>query len=300
MDNDNTEMKRCRNCLQEKSVTEFYKRSENGDGLRVECKRCTQNARGHKARYVAPVGMKRCSRCKEDLPATNEYFAADRTTGDGFQSSCKPCQKCIRDLWLEQNRDTDEYKQKNRANVKKWAIENTEKARSQSRSYYETNKAVILAKQREYTRTHQEQGRISKGNWAKANRAKRNAISRNYIHRRRSILLSLPNTFVEADWQRCLDYWHGCCAVCGRQAKDLFGTHTLAQDHWVALTDKRPDNPGNVAANVVPLCHGLNGCNNSKSNQDATTWLIARVGKRKANRIIARVQQYFDWLNAVQ
>jgi hypothetical protein len=44
---------------------------------------------------------------------------------------------------------------------------------------------------------------------------------------------------------------------------------------------------------MIPLCHGVGGCNNSKKDKDPETWLIARVGKRKAATILKRIRAYF-------
>jgi len=104
----------------------------------------------------------------------------------------------------------------------------------------------------------------------------------------------LPDDFTVDQWQRCLDYFNHCCAVCGRQMKDLFGTHTVAMDHWIPLSS--PDCPGTVAHNIVPLCHGEGGCNNSKGAKIPETWLKKRFGGRKAKAIVARIEAYFDWL----
>jgi len=36
---------------------------------------------------------KRCSRCGEELPATDEFFGADSRNKDGFQSRCRKCER---------------------------------------------------------------------------------------------------------------------------------------------------------------------------------------------------------------
>jgi hypothetical protein len=64
----------------------------------------------------------------------------------------------------------------------------------------------------------------------------------------------------------------------------------------IPLTDPRPDNPGTVPTNIVPLCHGVDGCNLSKSNGDPIEWLTSRYVPRKAKQILARIQAYFDSL----
>jgi hypothetical protein len=66
--------------------------------------------------------------------------------------------------------------------------------------------------------------------------------------------------------------------------------------------DKRPDNPGTVPTNIVPLCHSDKGsrgrCNNSKHNRDAVKWLVERHGEAQSAEIIRRVEAYFDEVRA--
>lgn len=52
--------------------------------------------------------------------------------------------------------------------------------------------------------------------------------------------------------------------------------------------------PGTIPGNMVPLCHGMFGCNNSKADKDPEIWLIKRYGKRKATIILKRINVYFD------
>ncbi len=67
-------------------------------------------------------------------------------------------------------------------------------------------------------------------------------------------------------------------------------------DHWIAISDLRPDNPGTVATNMIPLCHGISGCNNKKQNKDPIEWMRQEYGTRKAKPIIARIEAYFEWV----
>ena len=107
---------------------------------------------------------------------------------------------------------------------------------------------------------------------------------------------SLPNTLTPEEWQHALNYFHGCCAVCGRQLDDMFGRVTASADHWIPLAYKDDDNPGSCKANIVPLCVGWGGCNNNKNAIVPDVWLERKYGKRKAKKIAARVQKYFDSL----
>jgi hypothetical protein len=67
-------------------------------------------------------------------------------------------------------------------------------------------------------------------------------------------------------------------------------------DHWIALSDPRPDNPGTVPTNIVPLCHGIGGCNNRKSNRDPVEFLETEFGVRRARQILTRINAYFAWV----
>ena len=64
-------------------------------------------------------------------------------------------------------------------------------------------------------------------------------------------------------------------------------------DHWIPASDPSPDNPGTVPTNIIPLCHGIDSCNQSKSNKSAATWLTERYGPRKAAVILTRIEGYF-------
>lgn len=44
--------------------------------------------------YITKIGLieKECGKCKENLPATDEFFRADYRNKDGFQSRCRGCE----------------------------------------------------------------------------------------------------------------------------------------------------------------------------------------------------------------
>jgi ribosomal protein L37AE/L43A len=115
-----------------------------------------------------------------------------------------------------------------------------------------------------------------------------------YYEQYRSRKRSLPNTFTARDWQRALDYWGHCCAVCGRP-RGLW--HTLSQDHWIPLT--HPDCPGTTPSNMLPLCCGTDGCNNSKGSKHPRVWLKEKFGTRRATRKWAEIEAYFAFVREV-
>lgn len=105
----------------------------------------------------------------------------------------------------------------------------------------------------------------------------------------------LPKAFSARDWDSALQYWGYACAICERP-RGLW--HTLAQDHWIPLTD--PHCPGTVSVNILPLCHGEDGCNNSKGKKQPEIWLEAKLGKRRANKKLKEIAAYFAWVSQQQ
>lgn len=233
-------------------------------GFQAPCKYCRSFYRGHKHREVLeiPEGYKLCSKREQCvhvkgpiLPATNEYFGADKSHTDGFHPSCKACKR---------KSDTQYFK----ANVEK-----------------------VRASSRQYIKAHPEQSRIRIQQWCRANTARHRLIKRAASQRRRALMRNLPAVYTDRDWQNCLTYFNNRCAICDRPSGFW---HKLAQDHWIPVSKGGSYTPGNI----IPLCHGIGGCNNSKNDSDAHEWLISRFGKRKASQIEARVQAYFDSLTS--
>lgn len=111
-------------------------------------------------------------------------------------------------------------------------------------------------------------------------------------HNRRQRNRHLPNTLQPETWLEAIEYWHGCCAVCGRQLSDLFNSHKPAMDHWIPVASANC--PGTVPYNILPLCHGAGGCNNSKGKKDPVIWLTEKLGKRAAKKKLAEIEAYFD------
>lgn len=121
--------------------------------------------------------------------------------------------------------------------------------------------------------------------------AKHKAYMKVYWHIRRTRKRALPASFTLQDWRRAMDYFDCRCAVCNRP---IGLWHTLAQDHWIPVTKGGSYTPDNI----VPLCQGDGGCNNSKGSKDAHAWLVEMFGLRKAARIERRVAAYFAWVKS--
>lgn len=234
---------------------------------------------------------KRCCVCKEIKPYQD--FAKDNGRKDGYQRTCKVCRR-------------NRY------------VANREGVLNYSKSYYRNNKTKIRERIEIYRKSNLEKHRGYVAKWRLGNpekvkkqksrhykkhsgryitlavlRRKRNPEKYKVIeNRRRARKLNLPDTWTQKHWQFALNYFNGCCAVCGRQLTNLLNTHKPAADHWIPLVN--PTCPGTVPENIVPLCHGIGGCNNKKSSKDPEQWLIETYGRRKAKQILDRINQYFE------
>lgn len=250
------------------------------------------------------IPRKQCSRkdkCVNPLgsflPATREYFYGDKKNKNGLRSSCKACELAHHHQWGQANPEIIQARNRRHysANadrmcerVRRWRGENPDKQRELSRSQRQKNRERRMQQSRQWRLVNPERTRENKHRWDSANREYNRLANLKRKARKRA----LPFAFSQADWKACLDYWHECCAICGKQAKDLFGTHTIAADHWIPLSK----GGGTTKDNIVPLCQGKDGCNNSKHDSEPTVWLERKFGKRRASAILARIQAYFDSL----
>lgn len=233
---------------------------------------------------------KRCSTCKFPFPRTTEHFYRNKKNPDGLNNVCKRCSDARAKAWKEANPE------RHRQNKTAWTERNHEKILKRAREYYYENHAVKLA----YAKQYRETNRLVLREKTKRYFAENPHVMKRNNRRRKSRTRNLPHTFTEAQEREMLEYWDYKCAVCGKPA----GMWTkLVPDHWIAIADPRPDNPGTVATNMIPLCNskpgipaGVSCCNDNKKNKPAYEWLVERFGKHKADQVMKRVQAYFEWV----
>lgn len=258
-----------------------------------------------------PPRVKRCSKCKRELPATIEYFYGDKRVSGGLQHSCKECNghkfgiyrrnfdgrktcpACGVSLELSEANFyrhsanatgfDNTCKECNKKSVARWQAANPEKVRE----YTRRSRQNSLAKRRVYKRE-----------WSRANPTKVKEYSRRdlarYAGRRRLSVLnrrarrqSLPDTLTRAQWQRCFEWWNYTCAYCGAQRNFW---NVIEADHFIPLDS--PSCTGTTALNIVPACRS---CNSSKNNNDAAEWLQFKF-PRKWRKVLKRIEAYFEWV----
>lgn len=222
------------------------------------------------------------------LPATSDYFHKNSRAKDGFFNSCKVCTLLSNKAWREQNPTYfSEYDaqraEKHAADMRQHRHANPETHRQRDKERYPHRAAqqIQYQRNRRQTEAHKKQ--------SKSYHARPDILNRYRVHasNRRAREMALEATLTIAQWTRCLEHFESRCAVCHRP-QGLW--HFLAADHWIPVTK----GGGTTANNIAPLCHGMDGCNNSKCNREPQEWLEWKFGKQKAEEIMSRVQGYFD------
>lgn len=229
------------------------------------------------------IPEKRCTKCGKYFPATTEYFTRHKAHRDGLYTWCKTCTR-------EKDRaryaaNPDRERERSRA----WYATNAEYARAKARAWSAANPERL----RETNRARRAESPEYYREWAAANRDR----GRVYKQNRRARKRNLPNTFTAEEARFALDYFHYSCAYCGRQFHDLFNERTLAFDHFIPLSS--PECPGTTAGNMLPVCHGVDGCNLSKGARDPEEWLVSHFGKREARKKLEEIRTYFKTVESV-
>lgn len=250
-------MKTCLRCGREFPETDRYFHRIKATGqLHGLCKSCQFKP----GTYVAPLGYKHCPKCDKDYPATNEYWVKSKKTIDGFVGHCKNC-------------------------IKQWRDENSDVFKQYGAEYRETHRDKARETTQEWRENNRDRDRENSNNWRKRNPERAQLRSRRHDAKKRE----LPIDFTNDDWIKAVNHFGGKCAVCER-FPGLW--RKLSADHWIPLVS--PDCPGTVPHNMIPLCHGIDGCNNSKNEADPLEWLIRKFGKQKGKRKFDDIQDYLN------
>jgi hypothetical protein len=232
------------------------------------------------------VTFKYCNGCGNTYPKTTEYFYR---RGNTVTSRCKGCTNSSNKRWYDNN------KSERNAHIKEYRRVNAERLSEQRRLRYQSNKEHELARNRAWYLRNKTARDMQIREYQRNNR-KYIQADRAKCQRRRARKAALPNTLTADQWISCIDYFGGCCAVCGRNPED-YKDITLALDHWIPLAS--PHCLGTVVNNVLPLCHGTYGCNNRKGAIDPVEWLYATFESGVADVILHRIETYFDRFRAV-
>lgn len=247
------------------------------------------------------IPQKTCSRCKQSFPATPEFFyVAKNNKSCGLKAYCKECGK----------RDSSQYYHDNRDAITQKHHDNIEQERARRRATRNRNKDYYTQQTRDwraknpqavkdYTERYYAENRQacieSSKRCYRAKRGERLQKAKMHLAKYRARARRLPHTFTVQQWRDALEYFNHSCAVCGRKFDALQEGQFEAADHWIPIN--HPACPGTTVGNIIPLCHGVDGCNNKKRAKHPDAWLIKQYGAEQGQIIIGRIQQYFNWLN---
>src|SRR5579864_384976 len=232
-----------------------------------------------------PIPDRLCVHCNRWKSVNEFYWRKDRRT---FTSWCKACTN-------ERSIKAQKVDPENtRAIVRRCHTKHKAQRNEYSRNYGKTHRAQIHAREkgyaerkRQYRQLHSEEYKRRRQEWERNHPDHVKAKKQRYRARKNE----LPDTLTGQEARYCRNYWDNRCAVCGR-AVGLW--NTIALDHWIPVTR----DGGTVATNIIPLCQGLDGCNNSKGNRDPLEWLVWKYGKQQAKKVLKRVQAYFNHVNS--
>lgn len=254
---------------------------------------------------------KRCTKCGTEYPATPDHF--NRNGHNRLSASCKACiAERKHSYYLTHKKEEAARKQRYKAKYpereaehhRHYYAEHKEERAAYNKRYRTEHKKEEAERQRRYHIEHpekraQRQQRYQSKNKEKGaermrrHRAAHPEMSVAIKQRRRARELCLPDTFTSDEAIAALNWWQWKCAYCGINLAQLSLFNDIKRnfDHYIALSDKRPNNPGTVATNMLPSCAK---CNESKCNRDPIQWIVWKFGKRKGAQIAARIQSYFS------
>lgn len=105
-------------------------------------------------------------KCKEELPATNEFFCKDKRTKSGLSARCKKCHNESTKRWRKNNPNYNKrYYQDNKSQLliqeKRYRQDNKESITIYQKQYYDLNKEELLEYQKQRYQEDKEQIAIS-------------------------------------------------------------------------------------------------------------------------------------------
>ena len=194
--------------------------------------------------------LKRCTKCGENKPNTNEYFAYNNKSKGKLKAWCKVCDKNYR----EHNKDKlKEYYENNKDKIKEYMKE-------YNKEYRENNKDKKKEYMKEYNKKYYENNKDSLTESRKEYREYNKDKIKGYNHKRRALKLGNGGSYTKEQWLDTLEYFDYKCAYTGECIK-----HSCHVEHIV------PISKGGTSYiwNLVPSTASAN-C--SKGNRGMEEW----------------------------
>lgn len=292
------ETKICKGCGKEYSLESgfFYKDNAFKDGYKSRCKICYKN-RIKIQKIISKEGYKICTKCQNELLASDEYFKVKKGGKYGLDAVCKDCQHDAyinkreyyinkskkyyeenKETILEKSKDYNiEHKKDKKIYDKEYAIKNKGTKSKYAKEYVKKNKEKIEEYRKKYYKENKERITIINNRW-KLNNLDRVRIIRK---RRKNKKKTSISTLTVEQWQQIKQKFKNKCAYCGKELP-------LEQDHFIPLS-KGGEYTIN---NIVPACRH---CNASKNNSNFLEWYPKQefYSKKRENKVL----KYLDYKN---
>jgi len=94
-----------------------------------------------------------CTKCKEELPATSQYFRKRKKAKYGLKQECKTCCKLVEKKYRE--------KQTTKLRRKIYYNDNKENISKKRKQHYQENKESINQRQKEYNKKKTNKKKLS-------------------------------------------------------------------------------------------------------------------------------------------
>ena len=177
--------------------------------------------------------QKQCGKCKEWMPATNEFFFKNKKSKLGLDWHCKSCSK---------------------RNSKKWWVENPGKSKEYGRKRAEKNPEREREYARRWRKNNPEQSREKSRKWRKNNLEKSMASDQRRRARKSNAVGTSSAEQIKARFQ----YHENRCYYCGDNESGLHIEHRIPLSRGGS----------NWPANLVPACPSCNLSKNTKTEKE--------------------------------
>lgn len=201
------------------------------------------------------IPLKQCTKCKEWLPATREYFYSHVRTKDGLNNECRPCALARRHKYVANNteqinaRSRESYRanpEPIRVKRREYVANNHERVKAQKREHHAANSERLNAKSRAHYAANPEPAKI----YQRKHRAiNPEAVRANRRKRRAREAAVAINDFTAAQWIAMQIAYDHRCSYCNKRCKGK-----LSQDHVTPLSK----GGNHTLSNIVPACKSCN------------------------------------------
>jgi 5-methylcytosine-specific restriction endonuclease McrA len=204
------------------------------------------------------VPMKRCPRCKEEFPATTDYFHGHTAKKDHLCSYCKTCSNAI---------NVNNRVLKKAGQMKPKPVRTKEYWQEYNRQRYQAKREDIQVVQQQYKSLYPDRVKLTKARYAQSVRGKerRNVNINRYRktelgrirqvtanRNRRAKIKAAPGKHTVADIQAQHERQKGKCFYCKKKLGT--GKYAYHVDHVIPLAKGGTNDPSNLVI-TCPACN---------------------------------------------